>query len=381
MRHTIGYAALLTAVLACDSQVTPTSPGNGASLILSIDSTTVAVGSSMRLIVTAVDQSLAPISSASARVSLSDPAIAEIQTRVVASTRDQVTGRTSEQLSVGIRLRAAGPLTLRVAMGNATDSVSLIVRDETVSPPPVSLTLSIDTTASFAGKVIRLTVGAFDQQTGARVSSGNAAVRFLEDSMAEIVDRKVVPIRDLRTGRMWDELVVAIQLHRPGLLTLRATMGDAVATLRLTIRPDLVASSALVVESFTVVEYSPACVWACPYLAYAPLLRLREPTGSRSVEVVAVEFRIGYLTTGLCRGSLTYGPGVSEDLNGIYDYLWSNDLIFVSLDGIQLEGEVKALVMVREADGTYGQIEATGEIQRKVSSPDFPPPREFGWTC
>src|SRR5215218_3895375 len=46
----------------------------------------------------------------------------------------------------------------------------------------------------------------------------------------------------------------------------------------------------LVVDSFTVVEYRASCAWECPFLAYAPLLKLREPSGSAAVTVVSVEF-------------------------------------------------------------------------------------------
>ena len=381
MRQTIGYAVLLAALLACDSQVTPTSPVNGVSLKLSVDSTTMVVGASVRLIVRAVDQSLAPTSSSNAQVAVSDPSVAEIQNRVVSSIQDQETGRTWEQLSVAIRLRGAGPVTLRVTLGDAKDSVRLIVRDGLVHVPPVSLRLSIDTAASYTGMVTRLTVLAFDEHTKEWISSDNANVSLSDDSIAEIVGRNIVPVLDPGTGRKWDELVVAIQLNRPGLLVVYVTLGDVVESVRLTVGPDLVPSSALAVDSFTVVEYRPSCAWDCPYLVYSPLLKLREPTGTRSVEIVAVEFRIGDMTTGVCHGSVTYGPGVSEFLTGVDDYLWLNDFIFVSVEGKPLEGEARARVIVREPNGAFGVIEATGSIQRGVTNPDFPPPRDSGWSC
>jgi len=137
-----------------------------------------------------------------------------------------------------------------------------------------------------------------------------------------------------------------------------------------------------VVDSFTVVEYHVQCAWACPYVAYAPLLKLHEPTGTQSAVVVSVEFMLGAKTTGLCSGSVVYGPGASEYLDGIYDYLWSNDLIFVSLDGQPIPGDVAtARVTVRAVDGTLGIIEATGTVQRNVLAPVFPAPRPNGWSC
>src|SRR5689334_12006282 len=138
----------------------------------------------------------------------------------------------------------------------------------------------------------------------------------------------------------------------------------------------------LAVDTFTVIEYRPVCVWACPYLIYAPLIKLREPTGKASVEVVSVEYTLGSKTTGVCRGSVLYGPGSSSYLDGIYEYPWENDLIFVSLDGTPLPGDVAtAHLVVRSADGTYVKLEATAPVQRMVSNPSFPSPRSNSWVC
>jgi hypothetical protein len=143
-----------------------------------------------------------------------------------------------------------------------------------------------------------------------------------------------------------------------------------------------VTGTALVVESFTVIEYRPLCSWACPYLIYAPLIKLHEPTGRATVEVVSVEFTLGSRTTGVCWGSVVYGPGISAYLDGVYEYVWSNDLIFASLDGTPLPGAVAtANVTTRAADGTFVKIEATGAVQRMVANPDFPAPRPNGWLC
>jgi hypothetical protein len=138
----------------------------------------------------------------------------------------------------------------------------------------------------------------------------------------------------------------------------------------------------LAIDTFTVIEYRPACAWACPYLIYAPLIKLREPTGKASVEVVSVEYTLGSKTTGVCRGSVVYGPGSSSYLDGIYEYPWENDLIFVSLDGTPLPGDVAtAHLVVRSADGATVKLDATAPIQRMVSNPSFPAPRANSWLC
>lgn len=146
--------------------------------------------------------------------------------------------------------------------------------------------------------------------------------------------------------------------------------------------PAVSSSRALVVDSFTVIEYRVSCAWACPYVAYAPLLKLREPTGKQGAEVISIEFTLGSKTTGACRGSVIYAAGSSAFLDGVYEYLWSNDLIFVSLDGQPLPGDVAtARATVRAGDGTLGIVEATGRVQRMVSAPLFPEPRSNGWAC
>ena len=61
------------------------------------------------------------------------------------------------------------------------------------------------------------------------------------------------------------------------------------------------------------------------------------------------------------------------------------DLIFASLDGTPLPSDpVRARIIVLERDnagrGTYGEIDATGEIQRMVMNPVFPEGfRDWSW--
>lgn len=144
-------------------------------------------------------------------------------------------------------------------------------------------------------------------------------------------------------------------------------------------------TGALVVDSFTVIEYRALCVWDCPYLVYAPLLKLRESTNSGWATVEGVEFTIPGMSTGMCRGTATYSPGQSHHLNYIDPYLWSNDLILVRLDGTPVpDGPATARVLVRDMEGHYGMVEVSAPIQRMVKSPNLPAPPsgwQSGWTC
>lgn len=149
--------------------------------------------------------------------------------------------------------------------------------------------------------------------------------------------------------------------------------------------PALPPTGALVVDSFTVIEYRASCVWDCPYLVYAPLLKLRESTNTGVAMVEGVEFTVPGMSTGMCRGTVTYSPGQSHHLNYIDPYLWSNDLILVGLDGIPVPGGLAtARVLVRDSQGRYGTVEASATIQRMVKVPHLPAPPpgwSSGWTC
>ena len=186
-----------------------------------------------------------------------------------------------------------------------------------------------------------------------------------------------------------EALVVSRELQRvlrfvgPGTADVVVTLGDRSDTIRVFVRGTPTNNPALVVDSFTVVEYRVQCAgggW-CPYLLYAPLLKLREPTGATTVEIISVEFTLGSRTTGVCRGSIFYAPGTSAYVDGIDDYPWANDLIFASPDGAGLPGDATAHVLMRDAQGDYSELTTATTVQRMVLNPEFPSPRQTGWIC
>lgn len=130
---------------------------------------------------------------------------------------------------------------------------------------------------------------------------------------------------------------------------------------------------ALVVDSFAVVEYRESCAWDCPYLVYAPLLRLREPTGKVHADAVGVTVTIADATIGPCSGEFRVEPGVSQHVNPIHWYLWANELVLVRLDGVPLTADsASARVIVRDAHGRLSRIEARGPILRPTTKPVLP---------
>jgi len=250
-------------------------------------------------------------------------------------------------------------------------------------PSAGAVQLVTDTVGIIVGEARRVTVQAHDP-SGASVSTDAASVRSSDPSVVTIADGDIVPMLDPRTGRTWRELAPILRFVAPGIATIYATLNGASDSIRFVVRPIPRASTTMVVDSFTVVEYRAQCSWACPYLVYAPLLILRNSTSHGNVEVISVEFTLGARTTGVCRGSRTYTPGLSAHLNWIADYLWSNDLIFVSVDGQPFpETTATAHVIAREVDGSYTRVDATGSIQRMVSNPQLPTSPSSGsdWSC
>lgn len=252
----------------------------------------------------------------------------------------------------------------------------------TASGAVATVRMSADPVESLVGTIQRLVIEAYDS-SGTRVSTDRAVVSSSNASVVIVSEIGVNTVHDARTGLTRRELSPSIRLLAPGVALLRVTLDGASDSLLVSVRLPPPDDAALVVESFSVIEYRAACAWACPYLIYAPLLKLHEPTGKRTVEVVGVEITLGGMTRACRGGRVVYGPGLSAYLFGFYEYLWSNDLIFASIDGQPLPGdEATARVVLRNAQGNLSQFETTGPVQRMVANPQLPAAGDdAGWVC
>lgn len=294
-------------------------------------------------------------------------------------------------------MRRFAPVSLRLTLvalaalncGEPTSTVALPEVSRTPAPPPpppapsgsvvASLHAQTDTGGAFVGMRRVISVLAFDQ-TRNRVSAGEAEVSISNASAITVEQVTKVPVIVAGTGRMITELQMSIQLIREGTTVIRFALGTASDSVVLHIKGTPPPTKALVVDSFTVIEYRERCAWDCPYLVYAPVLKLREPTGGTFATVEGVEFTIPGMSTGMCRGTATYLPGQTHHLNYIDPYLWSNDLILVRLDGTPVpDGPATARVLVRDSQGHFGIVEASAPIQRMVKSPTLPAPPS-GWS-
>ena len=219
---------------------------------------------------------------------------------------------------------------------------------------------------------------------GRRVHVDSAIVTSSNPSVVSLSSRTTFNWKD-RDGSQARGLKHIMTMTSPGTAVLRASLSGITDSLVLTVMEVPRASSAIAIDSFTVLEYRAPCAWDCPYLVYAPLLKLREPTGSVPVYVLAVQFDVSTKSTGLCNvGQLRLGPGFTGHINAIDPYVWSNDMILVQLDGMPLPpGSAAVRIIFRDSAGNDGTIEANGEIQRLVRDPVFPesPFAAVYWSC
>ena len=249
-----------------------------------------------------------------------------------------------------------------------------------VTPRAAGIRVTAYTSDVYVGSTRQLTVVAWDAD-GNPINTDRVELKLSDTRVAVVLESNTVTRRNAN-GSTTIELAPKLRLVAPGTVIARVAMDGMSDSVSIRVSDVTTGQFPLVVDSFRVVEYGVRCSWACPYVAYAPLLRLREPTGSRSVEVVGVEFTMGDKDTGFCEGSANYGPGMTAELNGIDDYLWSNDLIFVSLDGSPIPADsASGRVIVKIAEGAYNEIDAKGPVQRNAVNPVLPPPRLNGWSC
>ena len=249
-------------------------------------------------------------------------------------------------------------------------------------PPPTvgRLTISGSTNGAFVGLKVRLTVEAFAGY-GRKMGSDQAIVTSSNGSVAAVSALNVYRVNDILNETSFLVLSPEISMLTPGTTVIRASLQGVTDSVVVQVRALPIASTALVVDTFTVVEYRVCPAGDCPYIGYAPLLRLREPTGSSFADVIAVEFDVPTRTTGWCTGEMRFANGQAAHVNGVDPYPWSNDMVFFSLNGAPLpEGPATARVIVRDAVGTWGMIQATAPIKRGVTNPTFPAPI-FAWSC
>jgi hypothetical protein len=135
---------------------------------------------------------------------------------------------------------------------------------------------------------------------------------------------------------------------------------DGVASTVATVRVERIPppTQALVVERFTLFDF------ADPYEAvgtgnYMPLIRLREPSGTRSATIVAVRAAMPMAPpTGWCtpNPARTWAPGTSAELLGLDRYFHEPEFWFGPYVRSSTIGPVEVTIVVRDGTGALGSI-------------------------
>jgi hypothetical protein len=231
--------------------------------------------------------------------------------------------------------------------------------------PPTELRLSGQfTTLDFVGLKRLFTVEAYSR-TQRRVDSETARVVSSDTTVAMIVHLGTTSVLDYQTDIITKSLVATIAEVGEGTAIITASLGGLTTSEPLHVMALPTRPAQLEVDSFSVADISAvACAGPCGYRIYAPLLKLREPSGTARAFVEAVEFTIPTTTTGWSwAGNRTYCPGMSSHLNQVGPYLWDSDYLLVILSGIPVpEGVGRARVIVKDERGERGLIEVTGPI-------------------
>lgn len=247
---------------------------------------------------------------------------------------------------------------------------------------PARLQFTGNTGEGVVGQVRAILVQAYASD-GVPMDADGVVVTTSDASIVSVLSRDTVSLRD-GIGRRWRGLQLSLQDRAPGSAQIALRTAGASAYIDLQVLPVPNRHAVLAVERLQVFGYPVRCAWACPYLAYAPLVHLRTPAGGSGGMVEAMEFSIPTLSTGWCSGNMRFRPGMTERVNGFDPYPWANEFLLVKVDGVQVPaGLARLRVLVRDSAGALGLIDTTTTIEYLPAQPELPPLTQPGqwWSC
>lgn len=241
-----------------------------------------------------------------------------------------------------------------------------------VAAPTAALKLVMDSARLFVDAETRVYVEAFDDK-GNRVQSARTVLATSDSSIILVSPSELTIVTD-SNRREIPTLTGRLTMLREGSAVLRATLDGFQDSLLINVGP-MPTAFGLVVASFEIIEFRGDCFFPCSFLSYAPLLKLREPTGTAPVTLTGFQIEVGYLSTGWCSlayPGLPFEPGVAAHLNRVYPD-GVGDLVFSQVDNVPVpDWPVRATLMVRDAAGSTDTVVAMGRIVRNVTRPEFP---------
>jgi hypothetical protein len=143
-----------------------------------------------------------------------------------------------------------------------------------------------------------------------------------------------------------------------GMSTITATSDGVSTNWTLSVVMNPVAADFAAIDMFEIVEYGSSPAWY-----YAPLVRVTERTGVRSVYVVGMELSVpGLGQFKFCGGRMHVGHGQSVEFFRPTSY-GDFDVTFYRQDGGRASGQPFVTLYVANEAGTVGKVEAAGSIR------------------
>jgi hypothetical protein len=242
------------------------------------------------------------------------------------------------------------------------------------APRAASIDLSMDTLYAFPGMGLAFDVTVRDRQ-GREISGDSVEFTVLNPSVAMIDGRSSYWV--LSDSTAIRHVHGGVRLLSPGTTRVEASLHGVRTGVSFTVLPDPPLSTALVVDSFAIEQYVYSCSAPCsPYMLYAPVLRLREPSGFDAVEIIGLDFAVPWWPLrGWSRYHRPFLPGEASYLmcSLFPDSIYDSDVFWGPTGGNPLpEGNATVRLLLRDALGRYGRVEATAAIPRLTTPPPFP---------
>jgi hypothetical protein len=248
------------------------------------------------------------------------------------------------------------------------------------SAPVASLQLHGPSAATVGDRVI-IHVQGFDAH-GVSVSTANADVTSA-DSVSAYLFFSYLENTSLKVQDYFAE----VHLVRAGTAWIRGALGGVRDSIAIAVAELQPRTTALALVDFEMIEdRTIVCGATCGRVAYFPILRVHEPTGTAAATVLGAEFTVPQHSSQLCTTSVRIAGGATVDASRREPDLSANALLIVNDGGPVAGGFATARVLVQSAAGDRGWLFATGPITRN-SALTLVPEREVavalqpGWSC
>lgn len=251
-------------------------------------------------------------------------------------------------------------------------------------PVPPALRVWIDAGGPFVGMSRRVQLAA-NGSDGRALNIATAVLSLGSTTTAQVAleQSTLFDAIDPGTGDRTARRQPLLRFGSTGSVTLHASLGTLRDSFTVTVAERPALGTAVVVDSFEIVEYRVSCGSGCAHFYYVPTLDVRETSGRQVVSVIGLEFTMPSFTTGLCGGYQSVLPGsrmvvagytYGEEVYGLLTMRTTSDSV--------PPGPASVELVVTTGGGVYSRVHATGPIRRvEVPSYDVTMLGRDTWAC